>query len=571
QIPFKGEYEQAIIYSILNEEPVSPRGVKKDIPMVVERIINKTLIKKPEERYQGLDDLLVDLKTASKGSKTGQNEPAFVTVKKNPFLYVGIVLLIIFMTVAIIYIFPLESRDIDSIAVLPLENISGDPEQEYFADGMTDALIGALGKISALKVISRRSVMQYKGVNKSIIDIGKELDADVIVDGTIQYSGGQVRINTRLIDAREDKNLWNGQYESELKNVLKLQSNVSQKIVNEIKVTITPEEKLLISRSEEVDSEAYQLYLNGRYFWNKRSPESLYKGISYFNQAIKKDSSFALAYIGLADSYHLLSTYSILSPKEAFTKSERFVNKALEIDDQLSEAHNSLAAINYYYEWNWKEAEVEFIRAIELNPNNYLAHRWYALFLTTRNRISEALNELRHAIELNPLYSLGYIDLGRYYYNYREYEDAIKYFLKAKELDKNNYLAPAFLGLTFIQMEQFESAIAELELAAKLTLRNEPGTLAGLSYAYAVSGKRDSAYKINNQIKEISAQRYVDPYYFAAINIGLEEYDAAIDWLEKSVSDRSAWILYLDLAPIFDPVRKDPRFVKLIEKIGLRE
>ncbi|MCK5455532.1 MAG: protein kinase [Melioribacteraceae bacterium] len=414
QLPFKGEYEQAIVYSILNEEPVPPREIRKDIPKVIEKIITKTLAKKPAERYQSFDVLLVDLRTLQKGSKTVQNNSALNETNKWTILkFVGIVLSIIFIVAVILYFFPSGNKNIDSIAVLPLENISGDPKYEYFADGMTDALIGELGKISALKVTSRTSIMQYKGVHKSVIDIGNELDADVIVEGTVLNIGDQVRINTRLIDAREDKNLWNGQYESELKNILTLQSNISQKIASEIKVTITPEEKISLAQTEEVNSEAYQLYLNGRYYWNKRSPESLYKGISYFNKAIKIDSNYALAYTGLADSYHLLSTYGLLKPKDAFTKSKKAVIKALELDDKLSDAHNSMAAINYFYDWNWKEAEAEFIKAIELNPNNYLAHRWYALFLTTHNRRSEALKELNYAIAINPFYPLGYIDLGR--------------------------------------------------------------------------------------------------------------------------------------------------------------
>ncbi len=398
QLPFSGEYEMAMMYSLVNTDPKPVRSLRSEVSVGLEQIINKALAKKPEERYQQINELLADLKSPTQKS---ESKKPFLTRKlavgKRWYLYAGLVVLILGVVLAGIFLRPQSAEAIDSIAVLPLENMTGDPNQEYFVDGMTEALIANLAKINSLRVISRTSVMQYKKTRKPLPDIAKELNVKAIVEGSVLRANGRVRITAQLIDAPKDRHLWANSYDRDFRDVLALQSEVTTAIVHEIQVKLTPQEQQGLTNALQVNPEVYQTYLKGRYFLNKRTEEGLKKSIEYFQNAIEKDPGFALAFAGIAEAYALLGApnYAVLKPWEAQQKGEAAALKALEIDDTIAEAHTSLGYLKFLFEWDWFGAEREFQRAIELNPNYATAHQRYALYLKNLGRFDEALIEIK--------------------------------------------------------------------------------------------------------------------------------------------------------------------------------
>jgi TolB-like protein/DNA-binding winged helix-turn-helix (wHTH) protein/Tfp pilus assembly protein PilF len=352
---------------------------------------------------------------------------------------------------------------IHSIAVLPLENISGDPTQEYFADGMTDQLITDLGKIGELRVVSRTSVMQYKGVRKSLPQIGRELNVDAVVEGTVHRSGNRVRITAQLVEAPTDNHLWAERYDADIRDVLKLQDEVASAIVDQIRVRLTPQERALLSSSQVVDPEAHEAYLKGVYLWNERSPEGLQKAIEYFNQAIQKDQNYALAYAGLADVYGVLSDHDVSPPREAYPKAKAAALKALAIDDTLSEAHTCMAWIEEGYDWDGPRAEKEFQRAIELNPNYAVAHYRYSRLLYDQGRLDESVREAKRAVELDPVGVGTNSNLGDVYFYARRYNEAIQQHRNAADLHPGASEPRQGLFLDYLAEGMYAGSIAEAQ------------------------------------------------------------------------------------------------------------
>jgi TolB-like protein/DNA-binding winged helix-turn-helix (wHTH) protein/Tfp pilus assembly protein PilF len=456
---------------------------------------------------------------------------------------------------------------IRSLAVLPLENLSGDASQDYFADGMTDELVTDLAQISALRVISRTSVMMYKGARKPLPEIARELNVDAVVEGTVLRSGEQVRITAQLILAPADRHLWAESYEGNLRDTLALQKQVARAIAEQIRIEVTPQEQAALKSVKATDPEAYQEYLKGRYFWNKRTADGLEKALEYFNQAIAKDPNYAAAYSGLADTYALLGDwqYSVMTPKEALPRAKAAAMKALELDDSLSEAHASLAFSLDLFDWNWEAAEKEFRRAIELNPGYATAHHWYAWHLSGMGRNSEAIAEMRKAENLDPLSLIIDADLAELLLIARVSDQSIQQSRKTIDMDPNFAVAHYDLGQALVQKHMYSEAIAELETATKLSA-DSPICKSTLAYAYAVSGRRNEALKILNDLTRQSKD-FSSAAEIALIYTGLGENDRAMAWLEKAYSERfNPSIL---LRPAFDPLRSDPRFQKLVHSIGL--
>ncbi|MFQ6094138.1 MAG: protein kinase, partial [bacterium] len=371
QLPFNGDYEQAVVYSILNEAPEPMTGLRTGVPMELERIVNKSLAKNPDERYQNAGDLLVDLRALKKNQES--LKPTTRPIKTKPqckrriYLYGGMAVLLILLIVVGRFLFTERSEVIDSIAVLPLENIAGNPEQEYFVDGMTEALITELSQFEALRVISRTSVMQYKDARKPLPEIGRELSVAAIIEGSVLNVGNRVRITAQLIEAATDRHLWAKSYERDLKDILKLQSELAQAILREIKIAVTPDEEARLARIRTVNPEAYEAYLKGRYYWNKRTEQGLVRSIEYFQEALEEEPDYAEAYAGLADAYAMLEGYDVISPIEAYREGKAAAIRALEIKSTLAEAHTSLAWTKMWYDWDWAGAEKEYQRAIQLN------------------------------------------------------------------------------------------------------------------------------------------------------------------------------------------------------------
>ncbi len=463
-----------------------------------------------------------------------------------------------------------SSATVHSIAVLPLANLSGDPEQEYFVQGMTEALITDLAKIGSLRVISRTSVMRYNQTDKPLPQIARELNVDTVVEGSVLRSGERVRITAQLIDAAKDQHLWAESYERDLRDVLTLQSEVAGAIAREIKVKLTPQEQARLASPRSVDPEAYQAYLRGRYYWNKRSEDGFRKGLEYFQQAIAKDPTYALAYAGLADCYALLGAvgYAGAETKEVMAKAKAAARKALEIDDTVAEAHASLAFITFRFDWNWPEAEREFRRAIELNPNYPTAHQWYAMDLGIMGRTEEALAEIRRAQELDPLSLTINAGVARLLKSAGQQDKAIEQIRKTLEMDPNFIQAYFDLGLIYTESGMYQQAIAEFEKGGTLSGGN-PQIKSGLGLAYGLSGRRADALRILDQLNEQSERGYVSPFSIAVVYAGLGEKDRTLAWLEKAYEVRANEMVYIKTELIFDNLRSDPRFQDLLRRIGI--
>jgi tetratricopeptide (TPR) repeat protein len=433
---------------------------------------------------------------------------------------------------------------------------------------MTDELISDLGQISALRVISRTSVMSYKRARKPLPQIARELNVDAVVEGTVLRSGNEVRITAQLIEASADKHLWSQSYEGELRNTLALQNDVARAIADQIRINLNPQEKAALKKVRVVNPEAFESYLKGRYFWNKRTAEGLNVALAYFNQAIGEDPTFAQAYSGLADTYALLGDwqYAVMTPKEALPKAKASAIKALELDSALGEAHNSLAFCLDGFEWDFEAAGKEFQRAIELNPNYATAHHWYAWHLGLLGRYDDALAEMRKAENLDPLSLIINSDLAELLLIAHSYDESIRQSRKTLEMDPNFALAHNQLGQAYLQKQMYDPAIAELEKAVQLSA-GSPTCEANLARAYAASGSRSGAEKLLSDLKKRSNPSASLASEIAMIYAALGNRDQAMNWLEKGYEERfNPGVL---LRPGFDPLRSDPRFETLVRRIGL--
>jgi TolB-like protein/DNA-binding winged helix-turn-helix (wHTH) protein/Flp pilus assembly protein TadD len=454
---------------------------------------------------------------------------------------------------------------IKSLAVLPLENLSGDKEQEYFADGMTDELITDLAQIGALRVISRTSIIQYKGTKKSLPEIGRELNVDVVVEGTVTRAGNRVRITAQLIRATTDKHLWAEEYEGDLSDILKLQNEVARAITTEIQIKLTPQEDNRLASARPVNPESHEAYLKGRYYLEKWSTDGTKQAIGYFQQAVEKDPTSALAYAGLAECY---MHWSPLPPKESHAKAKAAAMKAMELDETLGEAHASLGLIRLLDDWDLPGAEQEFKRAIELDPSSGEAHHEYSHYLMQMDRPEESHTESNRFLELDPLSPAPNLHLGWYYLFTKQYDAAIEQLQKTLKMDPNYVEAHSWLGQAYEQKQMYGEAVAELQKAVALSGR-DPYYLALLGHAYALSGKKDQAQAIIAELKSKSSPASPTDIGLAIIYTGLGDRDNAFAWLEKAYQRRSGYLAnFFRVNPMFDSLHSDARFTNLVRRIG---
>ncbi len=461
-----------------------------------------------------------------------------------------------------------SSPRIQSLVVLPLENLSNDPEQEYFADGMTDQLITNLAQISALKVISRTSAMRYKGTKKSLPEIARELHVDAVVEGAVMWVGGRVRISAQLIEAPTDYHLWAASYERDLRDVLSMQEEVTRAIASEIRVNLSAQEQARLASTRPIDPEAYRLYLKGRYYWNKRSLEGFRKAIEYFQQATAKDPAYALAYVGLADTYTYFSFFDVVPPREAMPKAKAAAARALEIDNRLGEAHVSLGYVSYMYDWDWPAAGKHFEQALTLNPAYSRAHTFYPFYLSSLGRSEEALAVAKRSLDLDPASPAVNHSLAVQFYFARQFDQAIEQAHKTLELDPNFAISYELLGEVYVSRGMYREGLSELEKYSALS-RGRAMSLALLGYAHARLGERSQALRMLEQLEATSKERYTPAFSFAVVDAGLGEKDQAFAWLEKAYGERTSRLGYLKVEPLWDPLRPDPRFADLVRRIGL--
>jgi TolB-like protein/Tfp pilus assembly protein PilF len=461
----------------------------------------------------------------------------------------------------------LNRAAIHSLAVLPLQSLSRDPEQEYFTEGMTETLIADLARVLPLRVISRTSVMQYKSTKMPLPKIAQELNVDGIIEGSVIRSGKRIRISVQLLHAPTDRHLWAATYERHLRDVLTLQMELSNAIASEISITLSSRRR---RAAHTTHTGAYDAYLRGRYCWNLRTEDGLKKSINHYTDAIAKDPRYALAYSGLADSYALLGLRRLgaVNACEAISKARTAARKAIELDQTLAEAHLSLAFVKFHFDWDWKGADREFRQAIDLNPNSATSHYRYAMYLATMSRMSEAMMEIDRSSSLDPLSPIIATATGRLFHFQRKYDEAIEQHRKALALDPNFIEARFNLGLVYEQKEMFREAISEFRRAIRIS-GGASLWWAALGHALALAGERNHARRIRKQIEKLNAlQRNVSPYDLAWICLGLGDIDATFDWMERALHERSSPLLYQNVEPALDALRPDPRFQSLLNRIG---
>jgi serine/threonine protein kinase len=538
-LPFEGDSDLSLMYAIVNEIPLPLNKFRGNIPTDIQKIIDKTMAKDPQERYQSIKEFLGDLDLFEQGR----------------------------LSMADTRVIAAPQPAVPSIAILPFIDLSAEKDQEYFCDGLTEEIINDLSRIKGLRVASRNSTFQFKGKNFNISQIGQGLGVQKVLEGSIRKGGNQIRIAVRLINVSDGFLVWADEYQRELADIFQIQDDISNSVVKnlEIQLVRVSEEEPVRHYTDNV--EAYSTYLRGRFYWNKRTAESLKTSIEYFESAIKMDPQYALAYSGLADAYIVLGLYGRYSPIEVMPKALEAAEQALQIDELLPEAHISLGCTQAVYEWKWSEAEKQFKRGIELKPEYAGAHHWYAInFLAPLSRFEEAIKEIKNALELEPSSLVVNATVGLTYYFARKYDAAIDHFKRTLDMDPDFPVTNFFLGRAYVQKSKYKEAIDHFQRALKF-YGDSTNMLATFGHAAALANKKDMARKVLDQLLDFSKKMYVSSYDIASIYCGLGDTDQALSWLEKALDEHAYLLIYVNVDPILDPLRDQERFRVLINKI----
>jgi serine/threonine protein kinase len=539
QLPFKGDYEQAVVYMILNEEPEPLSKLRPDVPLELERIVGKALAKSENERYNNIEALLGDLNALKR------------LLKSN---------------------IPIEKASDEvlkpSIAVLPFRDMSSQKDQDYFCEGIAEELINALVKLDGLRVAARTSAFQFKNSDHDIKKIGSRLDVKTVLEGSVRKAGDQLRITAQLINVADGFHLWSEKYDRKLEDIFAIQDEISLAIVDKLKVKLLGQERTALFRRHTVDQEAHNLYLKGLYFWNRRLEGGMRKAMEFFQQAIDKDPDYVLAHVGIADVYNITGFFGFLSPAEAFPKAKAAADKAMAIDNSLGEAYASLAWATFCYDWDWSSAEKLYMKAIELNPQYATAHEWYAIYLWAMGRFDEAITEAETARELDPLSLIINTIVGIAYYFARRYEESIANHKKALEMDPNFLLANTYIVLPYMECGKYDDAITIMQKTESLAAEHTY-TLGYFGGAYGQAGCKDDASRILVRLDELTESRYVSTLHRGILLAGMGKYEEALDDMEKSIADRCPVNIFSKTAPYFDCLRSNKRFQSLLKKIGL--
>jgi len=572
QLPFKGEHDQAVVYSILNEIPEPIIDVRSEIPVSIEQVVGKALEKNTDERYQHTEELLDDLRSISEGIEPegirARRRKALRLRRKRTISYAGIAGFIIIMTVIALSLFTGRAEAIDSIAVLPLENLTGDPGQEYFVDAATDELIGQLAQIGALRVISRRSVMQYKGVQKPLPVIARELKVDAVVVGTVHQVGESVRIRVQLIDVLpEEQNLWAQAYDRAMTDVLVMYGEMARAIADKTRARLTQEEETSLASTRQVNPEAYEAYIKGRFHWYKLNPQDLDIALRYFELARDKDPNYALAYEGIALVWIGRQQQGLVPASEAGSKAKEAAMKALELDDTLAEAHNLLASIRAWVEWDWEGGETAFQRAIELNPNYPDARSGYSHLLFMMRHPEEAMAQIERALELDPFNTLfqGFYAMDLNFA--RRYDDAIVLLRETLSTAPNNLQVMSTLKSAYHHKGMYEEAVEIWKRS--FVAKGDREAEEALARGYAEAGYSGALSHVAEMLIERSRTTFVTPWQIGTLYTRAGKNDEALEWIEKAFEAHDPNMPYISVDPIFDDLRDNPRFQDLLRRMNL--
>jgi len=536
ELPFKGDYEPAVIYSILNEAPTNLADYRKNIPDKLNKIVEKSLKKKIDARYQNIQEILTDL------------QDALTTPSTTEFRH--------------------REKETPSIAVLPFVNMSADPENEYFSDGLAEDIINALTKLKNFRVAARTSAFSFKGKKTNIREIGRALNVETVLEGSVRKAGNRLRITAQLINVDDGYHIWSEQYDRVMEDVFAIQDEITHAVVHKLKVELLGNDEEIIVKKYTDNVHAYQLYLKGRYFWNQRYKGTLQQALDYFQEAIESDPNYALAYSGVADCYTSFGTWHFLPPQKAFPLAKKAAQKAIELDGNLAEGHTSLGLINMVYDWDWSSTEKALQRAIELNPNYALAHCYYGHLLVMSGRFAEAKVVAKKSLELEPLSLVVNAFAGITFYLAREYDHAIHQLQKTLEIDSNSILAHFFIAWSYSQKSMHEEAVEASQKAVDI-VEGSTLWLANLGTVFGLAGKKKQAEQILKKLQRTAKKGFVSPVQFAWIYIGLGEKKEALNWLEKAYNEQAGTLNVLKVAPEYDSLRDEPRFQKILKKMNL--
>ena len=590
--PFVGDTPGDRIAAILKSAPRPLVDLVPEIPSELERIVSKALAKNREERYQVAHALVRDLKNLKHrlefeaeqerssypaAARTGEivitpqsNAQSLIgEIKRHGRMAAILLALLVLIVVGVAYFYSgRDAQTIGSVAVLSFTNVNGDPDSEYLSDGIADSLINSLSQLSDLKVMSFNSVSRYKGAPVDAQTVGRELNVRAVVIGRLARQGDEVAISVELVDTRDRSRIWGAQYNRRSVDVLALQQEIAKELSAKLHPTLNTQEQGRLTKRYTENTEAYRLYLQGRFFWNKRSGEGLRRGIEYFDQAIALDPLYALAYAGLADCYDLLPNYSSTSPKDVLPKAKAAAMRALELDETLAEAHASLGLVKKDYDWDFSGADKEFQRAIALNPNYATVYQWHSENLVTLRRLDEAMVAMKRAQELDPFSLIINGEIGWAYYHARQYDKAIEQLQKTIEMDPHFTRNHFFLGRAYEQKLMYPEAISATQQAISLS-GGYSLFKASLGHIYGMSGERGKALILLHELQERSKKEYVSPVAVALIHTGLGDKDEAFALLEKAYQDHDTVLVYYLRDPQLEGLQSDSRFADLLRRVGL--
>lgn len=573
--PFEGQDDQSIFMSILHDKSEDRLRLPKTTPYDLEQIVAKSLEKNVDKRYQTIQPVLKELmsvqdklKAQKTISTTNDEAPHTEKSRYRVTSFLGLFLIIL---IGAFLIYHISVRDIsvnNSLAILPFQNLSEKIEYEYFCDGITEEVILQFSKISQLKVISPSSVMRYKNSEKRFKDIGEELGVSWLLKGGVRYTDNQVHLTAQLINTNRERTVWNETYDTELKQIFAIQRDMIQKISDTLKVIISEQDREQLEKRVTDNLVAYDYFLRGRFNLSKRVPDSLKKAIQLFEQAIRVDPEFARAYTSLAESYAILGNFNILPPKEAYPKVKSAAEKALQIDNKLSEAHACLGLSKMYYEWDWEMAENEFKQAIDLNLNQALTYNRYALFLSIMGRFKEAKEIRQQAINLDPYATEINADIGLQMYFEENYDDAINQYKKILKTDPLFITGYIPLGIAYLHKARFEEAIETFQMASMFTT-GHPVTVAAVGYAYGLSGRREDAQMVIELLEERSKKEYIPPYWIAFCYLGIGNIDRTTSWLNTAFDMKDNYLIFIKVEPSFKNYRSHPSIQAICSKLAL--